>query len=149
MVAARTRRALLADVVDAIGGSESVGDVQEWHVDLAAQLRETGRNDAGQAIVARIPDGTWREACLAVVDGDYAAAADIVATVGSERVQADLRLRAARSLAAVGRPAEAEAQLELARAFFRKVGATAYLAEADAIVAAARLTPAGCCRVRL
>ncbi len=128
---------LLADVVDAIGGSESVGDVQEWHVDLAAQLRETGRNDAGQAIVARIPDGTWREACLAVVDGDYAAAADIVATVGSERLQADLRLRAARSLAAAGRLAEAEAQLDLARTFFRKVGATAYLAEADEIVAAA------------
>ena len=50
---------VLADVVDAIGGSESVGDVQEWHVDLVVQLRETGRNDAGQAIVARIPDGTW------------------------------------------------------------------------------------------
>jgi hypothetical protein len=32
---------------------------------------------------------------------------------------------------------EAEAQLELARALYRKVGATAFLAEADEIVAAA------------
>jgi len=31
---------------------------------------------------------------------------------------------------------EAEAQLELARAFFRNVGATARLAEADATIAA-------------
>lgn len=48
---------VLTDVVDAMGNSESVGDVQEWHVDLAVELREAGRNDAGQAIVARIPDG--------------------------------------------------------------------------------------------
>ncbi len=81
--------------------------------------------------------GGWKDACVAVVDGDYAAAADTVATVGSKRLQAELRLLAARSLAAVGRLAEAEAQLDLARAFFRKVGATAYLAEADEIVAAA------------
>ena len=119
-----------------IGRSESVGDVQEFHVELVVELRETGRRRRRE-LVARIPDGPWREACRAVVDGDDAAAADTLATVGTERLEADLRLRAARSLAATARLREAEAQLELARAFFRKVGATAYLAEADEIVAAA------------
>jgi class 3 adenylate cyclase len=64
-------------------------------------------------------------------------AADTLTSMGTERLGADLRLRAARALAAAGRLGEAESQLELARAFFRKVGATALLAETDAIVAAA------------
>ena len=64
-------------------------------------------------------------------------AAETIEAVGNFRLPAELRVLAARSLAADGRIDEAEAQLELARAFYRKVGATAFLAEADAILAAA------------
>ena len=77
------------------------------------------------------PKGPWRDACRALVDGEDARAADTLTSMGTERLAADLRLRAARALAAAGRLSEAEAQLELARAFYRKVGATAFLAEAD------------------
>jgi tetratricopeptide (TPR) repeat protein len=127
----------LDEVVDAIAASESVGDLQEWHVELLVALREAGRVDDGRVILARMPDGKWRDACRDAIEGEYADAADVLASMGNERVQAEVRLLAARSFTASGRLAEAEAQIERARAFHRRVGATAYLAQADEIVAAA------------
>ena len=46
------------------------------------------------------------------------------------------RLRAAEGLAAAGRRAEADAQLQRALAFFRSVGATRYIREGEALLAA-------------
>ena len=82
-------------------------------------------------------DGRWRDACRSAADGDYVDAADRLASIGEVPLQMQLRMLAARSLTDSGRPAEAGAQLELARAFYRTVGATAFLAEADGIVATA------------
>ncbi|MBA2361766.1 MAG: hypothetical protein H0V79_12695, partial [Actinobacteria bacterium] len=45
-----------------------------------------------------------------------------------------VRLRAAEALVARGRRAEAEVQLAQALAFWRSVGATRYLGEADALL---------------
>jgi class 3 adenylate cyclase/tetratricopeptide (TPR) repeat protein len=129
--------AALDEVVSALDAAESVGDIQEFHVELVVELLEAGRPQAAESIVGRMPEGPWRDACRSLVEGEDAAAADSLASMGTQRLAADLRLRAARKLAAAGRLGEAEAQLELARAFFRKVGATALLAEADTIVAAA------------
>jgi hypothetical protein len=50
---------------------------------------------------------------------------------------AAVRLRAARAYAAQGRPAEAAEQLAPALAFYREVGASAYLREAEALLAEA------------
>jgi tetratricopeptide (TPR) repeat protein len=127
----------LSEVVDAMRASQSVGDAQEWHVELMLELREASRVEEGREIAARVPEGPWREVCVPAIEGDYVGAADLLAVIGEQPLQAQLRLLAARSLATAGRLAEAEAQLELARAFYRKVGATAFLAEADRIVAAA------------
>ena len=129
--------AALDEVVTALDAAESVGDVQEFHVELVVELLEAGRPRAAESIVARMPESPWRDACRALVERDEARAADTLASMGTERLAADLRLRAARGLAAAGRLGEAEAQLGLARGFYAKVGATAYLAEADAILAAA------------
>ena len=129
--------AKLDEVVSALDAAESVGDIQEFHVELVVELLEAGRPQAAESIVGRMPEGPWRDACRSLVEGEDAAAADSLASMGTQRLAADLRLRAARKLAAAGRLGEAEAQLELARAFFRKVGATALMAEADTIVAAA------------
>ena len=129
--------AALDEVVTALDAAESVGDIQEFHVELVVELLETGHPREAESIVARMPDGPWRDACRALVDGEDGQAADTLASMGTHRLAAELRLRAGRTLAAAGRLSEAEAQLELARAFYRKVGATACLAEADAIVAAA------------
>jgi class 3 adenylate cyclase/tetratricopeptide (TPR) repeat protein len=129
--------AALDEVVTALDAAESVGDIQEFHVELVVELLEAGRRQAAESIVGRMPEGPWRDACRSLVDREDARAADTLASMGTERIAADLRLRAARALAAGGRLSEAEAQLELARAFYRKVGATAFLAQAEAIVAAA------------
>jgi len=51
--------------------------------------------------------------------------------------EAYARLRAAEQLVAEGRQAEADAQLEKALAFFRSVGATRYIREAEALLAPA------------
>lgn len=129
--------AALDEVVTALDAAESVGDIQEFHVELVVELLEAGRAQAAESIVGRMPESPWRDACRALIDGDDARAADTLASMGTERLAAELRLRAARALAAAGRLGEADVQLELARAFYRKVGATALLAEADSIVAAA------------
>jgi len=129
--------AALDEVVTAFDAAESVGDIQEFHVELVVELLEAGRAQAAESIVGRMPESPWRDACRALIDGDDARAADTLASMGTERLAAELRLRAARALAAAGRLGEADVQLELARAFYRKVGATALLAEADSIVAAA------------
>ena len=129
--------AALDEVVTAFDAAESVGDIQEFHVELVVELLEARRPQAAESIVGRMPESPWRDACRALIDGDDARAADTLASMGTERLAAELRLRAARALAAAGRLGEADVQLELARAFYRKVGATALLAEADSIVAAA------------
>jgi class 3 adenylate cyclase/tetratricopeptide (TPR) repeat protein len=129
--------AALDEVVAELEASESVGDVQEFHVELVVELLNADRPHAAESIVGRMPSGPWRDACRALVDGEDAQAADTLASIGTERLAAELRLRSARALASAGRLGEAEAQLELGRAFFRTVGGTAFLAEADAIVTAA------------
>ena len=47
-----------------------------------------------------------------------------------------MRLRAAESLVAQGRRAEADVQLQKARAFYRSVGATRFIREGEALLAA-------------
>ena len=60
----------LAEVVDALGESESVGDLQEWHVDLVLGLCESDRIADAKGIVRRMPEGRWRDACHATAEGD-------------------------------------------------------------------------------
>ena len=47
-----------------------------------------------------------------------------------------MRLRAAESLVAQGRRAEADVQLQKALAFYRSVGATRFIREGEALLAA-------------
>ncbi|MBD0338044.1 MAG: AAA family ATPase [Thermoleophilia bacterium] len=131
-----SRRATL-EVAEAIARSESVGDVAEWHLELLLELAALDRSDDAREIAERVHEGVWRDACRATVERDYVAVAEILATIGEEPLQAEMRLLGARTLAAEGRLVEAERQLELARAFWRSVGATAYLREAEEVLAAA------------
>jgi hypothetical protein len=55
---------------------------------------------------------------------------------------ADARWLAAETLAAVGRRGEAEAELEQALAFYRSVGATRYVREAERLLASVSEIPA-------
>ncbi|MBA2643051.1 MAG: AAA family ATPase [Actinobacteria bacterium] len=127
----------IEEVVGLIAANESAGDPQEWHIELVVELDAIDRRDDAGTIVARLPEGPWRDACEAALERNYTGAADVLEAMGERALQAELRLEAARSLAAEGRLSEAMRQLELARDFFDSVGAAAYLREADEILAAA------------
>jgi len=73
----------------------------------------------------------WLDACRAVLDEAFEQAADVFATIGSLPNESYARLRAAEKLLDEGRSEEAKAQLERALAFYRGVGATTYVREAE------------------
>lgn len=98
------------------------------HLGLGRELRE---------FLEEFPAPTrWTRAALALVEGDYAWVADAPYEIGHLDGEAAARLRAAEKLVAEGRRAEAEAQLEKALAFFRAVGATRFIREAEALLPA-------------
>jgi hypothetical protein len=78
----------------------------------------------------------WRAAAAAAARGDFAEAAEIYASMGARPDEADARLYAARTLAAQGQRSLADEHLRRALAFYREVGATAYLREAESLLAA-------------
>jgi tetratricopeptide (TPR) repeat protein len=76
----------------------------------------------------------FREAALAYVGGDLLGAAAIYAEIGFLVDEAQLRLRAAEQLLRKGRRTEASEQLDRAVDFYRSVGATRYLREAEELL---------------
>jgi class 3 adenylate cyclase/tetratricopeptide (TPR) repeat protein len=79
----------------------------------------------------------WSEAALAILDGELERAADLFSRIGALPDEAYSRLRAAERHAAAGRRAEADEQLHRALVFWRSVGATRYIREGEALLAAA------------
>ena len=79
----------------------------------------------------------WTSAFLAVLVREYETAAELFLEIGALNFEADARLRAAEKLVAGGRRPEANEQLGKALAFYRSVGATRYISEAEALLAAA------------
>ena len=77
----------------------------------------------------------WHEAARLVVGGDLAEAAELYAEIGSVPDEAYARLRAAGAFAGSGRRAEADGQLRLALPVLAQLGATAWAAEAAALLA--------------
>ena len=78
----------------------------------------------------------WLEAARAYAAGVFEEAAGIHAEMGAVVEEAYARLRAAEAYVRAGRPGEADAQLQRALAFYRSVGATAYIREAESLFAA-------------
>jgi hypothetical protein len=78
----------------------------------------------------------WRSVVKGVLQGELVDVADRLGTIGLRPDEAYARLRAARELVAAGRRAEADEQLGRALAFYRAVGATRYVREGEALLAA-------------
>jgi class 3 adenylate cyclase len=79
----------------------------------------------------------WTSAALAALRGDFAAAAELFDEIGDREWEALARLCAAEQLVAEGRRAEADDQLRRSLAFWRSVGATRYVRQGEALLAAA------------
>ena len=107
-------------------------------VELATLMKALGRASELRAFLEDFSRPTpWHGAALAILDGDYARAADLLDELGIVSLSAQARLNAATAFAASGRQAEADEQLRPALEFFRSVGATRYVREAEALLAAA------------
>jgi class 3 adenylate cyclase/tetratricopeptide (TPR) repeat protein len=109
----------------------------EWLADLGAALAVVDRLDelmeAAEGVSVRTP---WLEAAIALASGEFLRAAEIYNAIGHVPDEAYARLRAAEALVGEGRRAEADAELERALVFWRSVGATAYIREGEALLAA-------------
>jgi hypothetical protein len=129
--------AALDELLEGMRAHESVGDPGVWHSELVLELMEAGRLDRSSEIVQRLSPSPWRDLCAAVSELRLLDAAELAAATGEQPLQAELRLRAAQALVAEGRHLEAADQLEKARAFWTRVAATAYLREAEEVLAEA------------
>jgi tetratricopeptide (TPR) repeat protein len=109
----------------------------EWRVlDLTWVAERLGCAGELRAFLEALPYPKWRRACLAILDRDFEAAADVLHEMGALEFEAEARLRAAERLVPEGRRAEADDQLQRSLAFWRSVGATRYIAEGEALLAA-------------
>jgi len=77
----------------------------------------------------------WHEAARLIASGELAAGADVFARIGSVPDEAYTRLKAAEAFLAAGDRAEADRQLRLALPVFTRLGATAWAAEAESLLA--------------
>jgi class 3 adenylate cyclase/tetratricopeptide (TPR) repeat protein len=78
----------------------------------------------------------WFEAARRVASGDLPGAADLCVEIGTRPEEAYARLRCAELFVHAGRRPAAEAQLERALAFYRSVGATTYMSQAETLLSA-------------
>jgi tetratricopeptide (TPR) repeat protein len=129
-VAGRTAEAgRLADELIRIVAADGF-HASHWVWDLTVALDMLGRRAEAQTFLGALRTPTrWLDAARAHAQGDFAASADLLAAMGSRAEEAVARLAAAE--AGGGRD-----QLDRAIAFFRDVGATAYLRRAETILAA-------------
>jgi class 3 adenylate cyclase/tetratricopeptide (TPR) repeat protein len=103
----------------------------DWFPDASLAFVVLDRAGDVEAIAVTVPTPTpWRDAGLELARGNPAAAAEIFAEMGALPFEAEARLLAAR--------AGDDAGLDEAIAFFRRVGATAFLREAEALVSKSR-----------
>jgi class 3 adenylate cyclase len=129
------RKQEAARLVDETVQAGGFRPVQTLH--LALTLWALGRRDELLAFARKAELAKpWRDVVLALADGDIGAAANGFAALGARTQEAYLRLREAAQLTAEGRQAAAGEQLGRALAFYREVGATRYIREGEALLAA-------------
>jgi class 3 adenylate cyclase/tetratricopeptide (TPR) repeat protein len=108
---------------------------------LALFAEELGvRDDLREAVAAgagpTVP--RWRAAIGHILADEVDAAADLMGLAGNPTIEANLRKHAGLRMLAAGQVADGSVQLERALAFYRSVGATAYIAEIERALAGAQ-----------
>jgi class 3 adenylate cyclase/tetratricopeptide (TPR) repeat protein len=131
----RAGAAVLADQLVARWSSNGIRQPHEC-ADAPWVFRKLARADemheALQRSAARTP---WLEAAALILDGEFEQAADAYAAIGSVPDEAYARLRAADELVRSGQRVGADQQLSLALPVFARLGASAWQAEAEALLA--------------
>jgi tetratricopeptide (TPR) repeat protein len=101
---------------------------------LAWTLSALGR---GRELIDVLPDSDspWVQAAAAFAAGDLQRASNVLGAMGAVTEEARDRLWLAEALLQQNRRAEADHELQRALAFYRSVGATRYIREAEALLA--------------
>jgi tetratricopeptide (TPR) repeat protein len=109
----------------------------DWSGQLAVVLHTLGRGTELLELLGPLTTPTpWLQGAVAIAHGRFDRAADLYAQIGSLPDEAFARLQAAKQLLATGRRAEGTTQLQRVVAFYREVQASAYLREAEMLLAA-------------
>lgn len=106
-----------------------------WVVRAALLSHDLGREPAFASDDA--VRTVWGDAAFAIARGELAQAADLLESTGARTFEAAAHLRAVTKQVSKGRRPTDEAQLARALAFYREVGASAYVREAEALLPAA------------
>lgn len=101
---------------------------------LAAEI--LGRRDEARRWLGNSQNSPWFDVARALIDQEFVRAAESLDSMGAARSAALARLRAAQEFVKAGRRAEADDQLRRALGFFRAVGATRFVREGEALLAA-------------
>jgi class 3 adenylate cyclase/tetratricopeptide (TPR) repeat protein len=107
-----------------------------WSTECVLAAEILGRRDEARKWLGTRRESPWTIVARALADQEFVAAAESLDSMGAARLAAAARLRAAQQLAGTGRRAEADDQLRQALSFFRSVGATRFIREAEALLAA-------------
>jgi class 3 adenylate cyclase/tetratricopeptide (TPR) repeat protein len=108
-----------------------------WAMPFVVVLTGLGRPNELETVAQNTRMSTrWLEAARAYAAGAFEKAAELLAAIGAIPDEAFVRLRGAEALVNAGRRAEADAHLQEALAFYRSVGATAYIREGERLFAA-------------
>ena len=108
----------------------------DWSGELAIVIEALGRGvELLEHVASLKASSLWLQAAWAIAIGDFEHAVELYAKIGSLPDEALARLRAAERLVAARLQAEASLQLQPALAFFQEVGASAYVREAEALLA--------------
>lgn len=128
---------ILAPILLALGRRQDANDAADAFLaetktspwpDLLLTLVELGKAEDARLALSAANPSVWNRPAALVLDGRFTEAAEIYEGFGNAYEGALVRLYGAQA----GQP---EADLEKAITFFRRAGATAYLAEAEALVA--------------
>ena len=130
-------RRLAHELVERWTATGSQGSTGDWLIELWLAAARTDGEDALRDALAPALQTPWVRAAGALTRREFAEAAEILGGIGARSEEALVRLWAAEWLLEQGRRAEADVELERSLAFWRSVGATRYLSQGDALLAAA------------
>ncbi len=130
-------RELAAEVLEHAWGSS------DWRIlDLSFAAELLGYAEEFRPRVEGLQQPAMGAANLALVDGDYVRAAEVMDGMGMAFAAADARRLAATKLERGGRRSEAERELRLALAFYRPVRAVRYIRDCEALLGETSEIPA-------
>jgi len=124
----------VAEIMD-LNAAEPSLDWAWWILPASIVLTARGRGDDLLAVGGERLPSDWVRAARLWASDDLAGAADLLGAMGAVPDEAYARMRLADRLIAAGRRPEAEPALSRALELFRMMGATAWISEAERLLA--------------